>query len=402
MTKNTRKREVGSWREVWPGTWEVRVSCGYRIDGKRRTECRYIKGTEDDARTAARDIAHELGRSINIGRGITLSRLWDEYLRDKGRRLANKTVSSYQWMMGKTWLPLLGDRDVSRITRQDVQDVMLAACSRDMARRLRVVISSVFSWGVSVGVLDENVARGEGFELPGDTGSEWDDEDIWDDDPFAAIEGDRDVWDARTVMEALPLMRDLPLEPAWLAMVGAGLRIEEALALRKMDVRRIEIGDRKVTQVAVHHARTELDDRKRSKTRGSVRIAVVMEPFGSRLWEIASALPTKKSEVCPVSASNQNKRWRSYFNEPKTHKRMAESRKVSGRLRGLPYIPLSRMRATHSTLMQEAGVLDSVNAAAHGHSTKVAYSNYQRADTTVAALRTEEYISGVGGDSHDG
>ena len=45
---------------------------------------------------------------------------------------------------------------------------------------------------------------------------------------------------------------------------------------------------------------------------------------------------------------------------------------------------MSRMRATHATLMQEAGVLDSVNAAAHGHSEAVAYAHYKRPDTAAA------------------
>ena len=396
MTKDTRRRDVGSWRERRPGVWEVRVSCGYKADGTRRTIYKTVNGTEADARKVAHGLASDLGRHANIHRGITLAATWEAYLADKGQRLAAKTVQLYTWLMDRTWLPAFGDRDISTLSRQDVQDTMLAESSRDMARRLRTVLSSVLSWAVSAGVLDENVARGEGFELPGDTGSEWEDESLWDDDPFAAIEGGRDVWDAQTVMRALPLMRGLPLEPAWLAMVGAGLRIEEALALRKMDVRRIEVNGREVTQVAVHHARTDLEERKRSKTRRSVRIAAVMEPFGERLWEIASGLPTPKSEVCPVSASNQNKRWRSYFGEERTHRRMAESRKVSGRLRELPYIPLSRMRATHATLMQEAGVLDSVNAAAHGHSTEVSYTNYKRADTVGAAIQTEEFLSRLG------
>lgn len=43
----------------------------------------------------------------------------------------------------------------------------------------------------------------------------------------------------------------------------------------------------------------------------------------------------------------------------------------------IPYIPLSRMRATHETLMQSVGVSDSLNSRLHGRSTiAVGYSNY--------------------------
>ena len=55
------------------------------------------------------------------------------------------------------------------------------------------------------------------------------------------------------------------------------------------------------------------------------------------------------------------------------------------------------MRATHETYMQQAGVLDSVNAAAHGHSEKVSYTNYQRPDTVDAALRAGSFLIVEGG-----
>jgi len=53
----------------------------------------------------------------------------------------------------------------------------------------------------------------------------------------------------------------------------------------------------------------------------------------------------------------------------------------------VPFIHLKQMRATHETMMQAAGVSDSLNAATHGHSTRVAYSNYLMPDTAAAAER---------------
>lgn len=58
----------------------------------------------------------------------------------------------------------------------------------------------------------------------------------------------------------------------------------------------------------------------------------------------------------------------------------------------IPYIPLSRMRATHASMMQAAGVIDSLNAAAHGHSQKVSYKHYQRADTVNASVAVAELL----------
>lgn len=393
MTSRRSSPHHGHVREVSPGVWKVTVTSGHRADGKKRRVYATVHGTEDDARDKARELARSIGRNPSYARGMTLADTWEEYRKDKGQRLANKTMASYSWFMERVWLPALGDMDVTRISHADVQRVLIGLRTHDEAARCKRILSGVLSWAVSVSIVDENVVRRGGFELPGDFGAAYEDEDVWNDDPFAAIDSARDVWDAVTVMEAFPLMRGLPLESAWLAMVGGGLRVEEALALRKMDVRRVLIGGKEVTQLAVHHARTDMDERKRTKTKRSVRIVTVAEPFGARLWEIADSLDTRDEPLCKVSAANQNKRWRSYFAEqPDYHKRMAESRKVAGRLHGLPYLPLSRMRATHATLMQEAGVLDSINAAVHGHSEAVAYTHYKRADLTAAAEQTGQYL----------
>ena len=389
------RSKVGSWREVRPGVWQVRVSSGYRADGAQRTVSRTVHGTEDDARREAARIADELGRSPAMQRGVTLADVWWRYLERRAPQLARKTAKGYEWLMGKEWLPRLGGTDVSAISHADVQAALLSM-GHDRAVRSRRVLSAVLSWAVSAGLVDGNAAMGS-FEFPR-APERGQDGGLFDADPFAAIEGTRDVWSARTVLEALPRMRGLPLEPCWLACVGAGLRVEEALALRRMDVRRIEVGGRMVTQLAVHAARTDMDERKATKTGQSVRIVAVAEPLGARLWELACELPDRADLLCPMSAGNQNKRWRGYFDSPSTSKHCpkAEDAMYRGRLYGLPYLPMGRMRATHATLMQEAGVLDSVNAAVHGHSERVSYEHYQRADLTDAAAQVGSYLSLVG------
>ena len=396
------RSRIGSKWQLPNGRWRVKIQRGTRADGSARVVTETVD-TEADADRRISELAVELGADPHLARGVTLADVWALYVPTKGSRLARKTVAGYTWYMERVWLPVLGGADVTSISCRDVQDVLLTM-GRDKADRSRRILSSVLTFAANEGIIAANPLRGHSFELRGDTGSRWEDESVWDDDPFAAIEGGRDVWDARTVLAALPLMRGLPLEPAWLSMVGGGLRVEEALALRRMDVRRSAIAGRMVTQLAVHHARTDLEERKRPKTARSTRIVAVMEPFGTRLLEIAEATDGRESLLCDVSASNQNKRWRGYFERPldpgsEDPDERRRARHVpgaqwthKGRLHGLPYVPLARMRATHSTLMQEAGVLDSVNAAVHGHSEAVAYSNYQRADGAGAAAQTERYL----------
>lgn len=374
----------GHVRKLPSGRWQAIVTHGVRADGKPNRRSKTF-ADESGARRWCVIAAHEMGAQTDGVEGVTLRDLWKSFKHVRGPHLANKTMYNYKRMMEGTWLPMMGDEEVVRLDMGRVQDALLAM-TRENAKHHRRILSTVLTHGKDIGVATENPMAGRRFRMPERTSVD----DKVDDDPFAAIEGARDVWGPSEVMECLDKIRGLPLEPAWLMCVGAGLRVEESLAVRKADVRRTEVMGREVTQIAVHAARTELDGVKRTKTARSVRIAAMMEPFGMRLWEIANELEDKADLLCPVSASNQNRMWRSYFEKPpKYHKRMSEKRKTTGRLRGLQYVPLSRMRATHATLMQEAGVPDSLNALVHGHSERVSYANYQRGRSEMAASRTE-------------
>ena len=55
------RNKLGSWREVRPGVWEVRVSKGYRKDGSQRTKYATVKGSESDAIAEVVRLADEMG-----------------------------------------------------------------------------------------------------------------------------------------------------------------------------------------------------------------------------------------------------------------------------------------------------------------------------------------------------
>ena len=393
--KQTRRR-LGSFKRLADGTIKVTVRSGRRLDGGERSATGYAKD-EDEAERVALELAAQLGMRPDLGRGLTLRRWWQAYAAGRGARLTNATFARYEQEMERVWLPALGDVDISLVSRTDVQEVLLSLGTRSRASHAKSALSAVLTQAVRDGQLSENPIRSGGFELPGDVGS---DDDVWEDfdtDPFGALEGTSDVWDARTVLRAMPLIAGCRFEGAWLAMVGAGLRMEEAFALRWKDVRRIEVGGRMVTQIAVHHAETVADGRKRTKTRRSRRIAAMVEPFGGRLWELRGD-PDEK--VSPTSLNNINRQWRLMW-EPVTSKNVPKSVMLTkGRMvvdPPVPYVPLSRMRATHETYMQQAGVLDSVNAAAHGHSERVSYRHYQRADGVAAAEQASAFLLVEGG-----
>ena len=393
-----RRRKVGTRRPLADGRIRVTVSHGYDLNGNQR-RISGIAESEEEADRLALELAARLGRSPDLGRRLTLARWWDAYAATRGKRIANATFRRYRRDMEKVWLPQMGKRDISLITKTEVQSVLLSLPTRPTAAHAKATLSAVLTQAVRDGHLTENPIRATSFEMPGDVGA-WDDGIDYSVDPFGAIEGTSDVWDARTVLRAFDLLRGNPIEPCWLCMVGAGLRKEEALALHWRDVRRIEVGGQMVTQLAVHHALTAEDGFKRTKTRRSVRIVAMVEPFGERLWELRG---DAGEYVNPLGEGNVHHRWIDMF-KPCTSKHARKKGRRKGILvdidEPIPYVPLYRMRATHETYMQQAGVLDSVNAAAHGHSQKVSYEHYQRAGDVDAARQAGRFLVIAGGDDY--
>lgn len=392
--KSTRRR-VGTRQYLGDGRIKVTVCRGLRSDGKRRRLYDYARD-DDEADRIALDLASKLGLQLNLGNGITLSQWWDVYRATRGQRIARATLERYTTEMRGTWLKALGNKDISLITHADIQSEVIIARTRSMAKERIKALSAVLTQAVRDGKLAANPCRAAPFELPGDVGKEDLSGIDYDSDPFAAIEGVKNVWDAQTVLLAMERLRGLPLETCFLAMVGAGLRREEALALRWVDVRRKD----GVTQIAVHAANTAKDGVGITKTKKSMRIVVVAEPFGSRLWELRGS---GLDMVCDVSPKNCSRRWRKMW-EPRSNSKHTPKDPATHVYRGVmleepavPFLHLKQMRATHETLMQAAGVSDSLNAATHGHSERVAYSHYMMPDSIAAAERLGELLVMDGG-----
>lgn len=398
MSNITRRRRNGSVRQLPSGRWLARLTVGTRADGSRRTMSKTL-GTRADAESWLMARSVELDGHPELGAGITLGQLWEVYEQSRLPELALTTQKTYRQRMRHV-LDKMGDRDISTITHGEIQ-LMFDDMKPSIAKRTSTALSAVLTYGVRHGLLETSPMYRAPFAFGETQRFAESDSEVWDDDPFAAIEDRRDVWNAETISRCMGMIRGLALEPVWLCCVGAGLRVEEAFALRKMDVRRIvatydEYGSEIwVTQLAIHHATTREERRKTTKTARSIGIVPMLEPFGERYWEIVSSIEGKGETVCKLSAARQNKTWRAYFAEPPEswHKRMSEDRMVRGRLHGLPYIPLSRMRATHTTLVQEAGILDSINRSWHRNTSEVQQRHYMRPDMTDAALKVSRMLN---------
>lgn len=383
------RRKVGTRKVLADGRIKVTVCHGLRSDGKKRRLYAYARD-DDEADRVALELASRLGMQLELGNGITLVRWWQAYKATRGQRIARATLERYATEIDNTWIPALGHKDITLITHADIQSVVILAATRSMAKERIKALSAVLTHAVRDGKLARNPCRAAPFELPEDVGNAVDANLDDADDPFAAIEREQDVWDVDTVLLAMRRLRDLPLESCWLCMVGAGLRREEALALRWKDVRRIKVAGREVTQIAVHAANTAKDGRLTTKNK-KLRIVAMVEPFGSRLWELAGE---KDAPVCDVSPKNCSRRWANMWKPINAESKHLPkdpatiiSRGVMLEEPAVPFIHLKQMRHTHETMMQAAGVSDSLNAAAHGHSERVAYSNYLMPDTIDAAER---------------
>jgi len=384
MSNDTR-RNVGSVYRIDSGRWCARIQNGVRADGTPRRKSK-VFDTKAEAESWIAQQAYELGIRGDLFAGVTLAKLWPIYVKARAESLTKKTMATYRWNVERIWLPSIGDMDVTMLTPATVQRI-LDTLTHENAKHAKTALSAVLSWAVREDIIKSNPIRGHTFEYPAKVTQESD----YDDDPFAAIEGTRDVWTATDVLRCFELIRGLPLESAWLMCVGAGLRVEEALAIRRMDVRRVEVGGRMVTQIAVHAARTDLDQRKATKTKQSVRIVGMVEPMGERLFEIAQG-HERQDLLCPISASRQNKAWRNCFLPPTVSKHAKKVGNYRGKLQELPYIPLSKMRNTHVTMMAEAGVSDSLNALYHGHTESVERRHYLSPDMTEATARVSDKL----------
>jgi len=394
---STRRRAgAGSVKEYRPGKWRARITSGVKADGSPRTLSK-VFDSQGEAESWLRARSVELSSRPDVGAGITLAQLWELYCDMRLPELAKTTQVTYSQRM-RPVVDAIGEQDVSTITHGQIQR-MYDGMKPSIAKRTNTALSATLTWGVRNRLLETNPLYKAPFVYGKTSRYAEAEADVWDIDPFAAIEGARDVWSTAEVGECFRRIRGLPLESVWLCCVGAGLRVEEAFALRKMDVRRIvasydEYGHEIwVTQLAVHHATTREEKRKSTKTAHSIDIVPMLEPFGERLWQIVDALPERQSPICSLSAARQNRHWRAYFAKPTDyHKRMADSRKVQGHLHGLPYIPLSRMRATHTSIVQDAGVLDSINALMHRNTSTVQRKHYMRPDMTKAAVQVSRLL----------
>jgi len=346
---------IGSKREVRPGVWEVRVSLGYREDGRQRRVSRTLHGTEHDADEAIAELIVEMGSSPSLGRLSTIRDYWPvfvSHLTAKG--VTKSTLADYE----KSWRlriePAFGDMRWSELKFRDIRYWVLTMTHSQAEHAVRC-LRRMINMAVDDELVERNVMDHRRIDYP-----------VQDEDPLAEAPV---FWGAHHVAEAMRRLRGERIEALFLATVGGGLRPEESLALWWSDVSADQVtlmdgSDGVMVHVAVTKAWTEADGLHRTKNRFSRRLAPISEPFSSRLVELSQQGP--RVPLWPLYPGYARKEWRSLFSP-------------DGPLHGMPYALLKDMRSVHETIMQDAGTLDTVNARLHGRTNvQTGYRHYLR------------------------
>lgn len=158
------------------------------------------------------------GGQARVSHCETLREYADRWQAQTGPHKRYSTVVHYEWIFRLYIYPVLGDVRLDKITREKVKDLVLGSgLSPSMADRVNVLLHTVFKEAVRDGKLTDNPAAGIKVDY-----------------------GPKRADIVPATFEQLTIIEQA-LRPEWgLAlwlMIGAGLRIGEALAVRADSVR---------------------------------------------------------------------------------------------------------------------------------------------------------------------
>lgn len=329
---------TGSKKQIDENKWVVRVSSGYKQDGTQRRITRTIFGTEHDADLAIMKLSQELGVSPNMGDELTLDEYVYSVFLPNRTNLTNATLKAYEGHYRCHIKETFGHMPLSQITRQQIQAWLSQRPAKSARNHMRTM-SAIMNGAVEDGFLDVPVVMTH-MRYPRR--------------PF--VDPTEDSWTIEQVVDAFYRLENERIYPLWLCMAGAGLSRSEGCALEWNDV----IEENGVCLLSVTKANTPRDGLKEPKNKFRRRVVPLPEPFGQALLQRRS-----EGRIWPLSASHSAVEWTKLFKEGKA-------------LDGMPFVHLGRMRATHETMLQLAGVVDSVNARLHGRSNiQTGYIHYQ-------------------------
>lgn len=310
-------------------------------DGRRR-RTEIVHGTRREAERRMAEI-----RVATDERHVpTVGELWEHYELPGLRRqleegkLSQRTVQAYERRWQADVAPRWADVPCTGVRPRDIQEWLLPM-TKSMGELSKAVLSLTLDRAVFLDLVQGNPCSRR-YEYGRETRR---DKRAYTPDELGQI------WEA---------VRGTVAEAPFLLSAHGGLRVGEACAVRTADVEWRE-------GCAVVHVRVQVNQRgevlDRLKTRGSERTAVVLEPWASRLRELAG--PTYVNEQVdgmPIHPKTVTHNW-----------------KLAVEGAGLPYQPMQALRPSYQTNMHWAGVPIEQTSRLLGHaSTEMTLANYDR------------------------
>jgi integrase len=146
-------------KKMWYGTYRVDE---HNADGEivRLQRCVRL-GTlaELPTKNAARKKLVESMDAPQEGAVLTFKQLSERWAKAEGPTMKASTLAHYQNALNAYLLPTFGERDVKRITREEIQLFLAkkaASYSHSSLRSMRVVLSLVLGWGANSQYLERN------------------------------------------------------------------------------------------------------------------------------------------------------------------------------------------------------------------------------------------------------
>lgn len=371
MAQDRTRRKLGTIHQLKDGTWSVRVSRGTNANGSRRTATVRVSGARGDAEAAAVRLASEMGRAVSAWSGLTLSQYYWGVFRDhpscNGTVRAPSTLEQYDGVFRRSVEPVLGDRDLSGLRHEDMK-----ACILDSSapRKTKVVLRAIMR-----SAYDDGLTNEKPFDRRIVT-------------PPVTKQKQERAWNAQEAAEALRKLDGYPdpMIEAYAILGLSGLRCEEAMGTAPRDVHAVDYYDAATGKagrslvVDVTQTYTQAGGvRQVAKNAFSHRSVPVVIQGRARLLRIMNATKPDDPEALGE--------WRNARTVNLSRDQLVYRWNKACRDLGIRRIPPDMLRHTSETLMQAAGLQDTLVSRLHGHTElKTDYAHYMRPDAATAEM----------------
>lgn len=318
------RRAFGHIENLGGDRWRV----WWTDHGRRRSH--RLEGTRKDAELfLARMQLETVGRPDDC----TLSDYWAIGVLPTFANLSERTAYDYSRLWRVELEPRFGWRRVSEVTWRVAEQGLARISSPIVQRDAYKLLRKVLNMAVRDGMIQANpIAQGVALK------------------PYRKREK---VLYGRDDIEGI-ILRCPPFKhyPLVLLELGGGLRHEEACAVTRSDVERMDWRGRTYAAVSVSKALTSVNSKKvlkEPKTALSGRLVVLGDPFALPLLGMRARLPEDaRLQSSPLTITRNWKRW-------------------AGN-NGVMHVPFANMRTNYSVLHAEAGSVDSLVSLSMGHS----------------------------------